>query len=126
MAIRFKQGIKATLDVNKEDLPAVGSGVTYKAAIYNKSMNLRYVANAPTEPVTGILRFEWPHGVTVNGQGKNIPDTSVKNGTASMKCGTYELEIFASDKSFITEGNPKVEVVESNILADNNADASNS
>lgn len=119
MVIRFKKGFTASMDVNKKNLPVIEQGVSYMAAIYCKSTNKRYVANGPTEELTGILKFTWPHGVTTDTNGKNIPDPSIKNGTASMKVGMYVMEIFASDKSFVTDHGAFVEVVESNILADN-------
>jgi len=117
--LRIKKGFDATLDVNQEDLPALTGGATYRVAIYSRSLDKRYVAQGPTYPAPGILRFKWPHG-TKSPDGIVVPDTTVRNGTANMEPGKYFLEIFATDKSVVTDNEtPLVEVVESNMLAVN-------
>lgn len=122
VVIQFKKGIKALIEVEKADLPPIGAGATYQCAIYNRTLNKRYVASGPTEVVSGVLTFEWPHGVTTDQNGRNVPDPSVKNGTASMEVGKYQLELYGSDKSFMTDGNQLVEVIDVNILASNSVD----
>lgn len=121
--LRIKKGFDATLDVQTELLPTLASGASYVAAIYSRTLDKRYVANAPEEVATGTLRFKWPHG-TKTENSKTVPDPAVKNGTANMEVGKYYLELFASDKTFIADNpNPLVEVEETNMLAINSEPA---
>lgn len=121
--LRIKKGFDATLDVTENMLPTLASGAHYVAAIYSRTLDKRYVANGPTAPATGVLRFTWPHGTKTDND-KTVPDPSVKNGTANMEVGKYYLELFASDKTFIADNpNPLVEVEETNMLAINSEPA---
>ena len=121
--LRIKKGFDATLDVTENMLPTLASGAHYVAAIYSRTLDKRYVANGPTTPATGVLRFTWPHGTKTDND-KTVPDPSVKNGTANMEVGKYYLELFASDKTFIADNpNPLVEVEETNMLAINSEPA---
>lgn len=123
--IQFKKGIKALIEVEKADLPPIGANESYQCAIYSQTLNKRFVATGPTEDAEGKLVFVWPHGVKTDEYGKNIPDPEVTNGTASMPLGRYQLELYATDKSFMTDGNQLVEVIDVNILA-SNSDVANS
>lgn len=119
--ISIKQGTKHWIDVPKADLPTQPTGVTWKAALYNRATDKRYVANSSSQNPT-YHHFEWPAGVTVSAGQPIAIDPTVKNGTASMDEGVYDLELYTSDFANIATQVNYAEVTQCNIMAKNTGD----
>lgn len=113
--IEIKQGIARTLTLDVTNYPELESGVEWIAALVNQSTKMRYVADNEEDLSENIKVFTWPSGLDNN---LNLDDEH-QNGTAWMTVGTYDLEIYPSDRSNIGVLYQRFRVATSNLMAKN-------
>ena len=118
--ISIPQGIEHWIRVKKDSLPATGSDAEWKAVLYNRSSNRRFMATKTTEGV--YFKFTWASGMVHDEKSDGyIIDPTAIHSTAHMPEGVYELELITSDYKMIAVNKVKgqYEVVKSSVMAKN-------